>query len=217
MFEEQPRTERKRWNRALVASFALQSAMVLIALSPCAPKTVLPSEVALGARGSSGTVTYLAPTGPEIAKTAEPLRLAQRKTLVKTLDVAPKPMDRQREIPDKTVANAAVETAKGGSPWGSHVPGTPLTGSEVMPALPEVFPDPPIVASDLPKGIQGDVIVEVTIDEQGNVVEEKLLVGIGYGIEEKVLAVLRNWHFRPATQNGLTIASQHIVHFHYPS
>jgi len=61
------------------------------------------------------------------------------------------------------------------------------------------------------------VIVEVTIDEKGDVVDEKLLKGIGYGIEEKVLAVLRQWHFRPAMQNGVTVASQHIVHFHYPA
>ncbi len=217
MFEQQPWTERKRWNRALIASFGLQSAVLLILVYPSKPRTVLPSEVALGTRGSYGTVTYLAPSGPEQAKSTEPLRTALRKTTVEKAAAAPKPVDRQRELANKIAAEAPVETAHGGSPWGSHVPGTPITGSEVMPALPEVFPDPAVTAADLPTGIQGDVIVEVTIDEQGNVVEEKLLKGIGYGIEDKVLAVLRNWHFRPATQNGVTIASQHIVHFHYPS
>jgi TonB family protein len=69
----------------------------------------------------------------------------------------------------------------------------------------------------LPPGVQGDVIVEVTIDEQGNVIETKLIRGIGYGIEERVLATLRQWRFRPASKDGVTIASQHIVTFHYPS
>ena len=41
--------------------------------------------------------------------------------------------------------------------------------------------------------------------------------GIGYGIEQKVLAVLLHWRFRPAMRDGITIASQHLVHFHYPS
>lgn len=216
MFEQQPWTERKRWKRALLASFALQTAVLFVVAYPSKPRTVLPSEVALGTRGSYGTVTYLAPTGPELAKSTEPPRLSSRKSVLKTA-AAPKPIDRQREAASTTAADAPIETAHGGSPWGSHVPGTPITGSEVMPALPEVFPDPAVAAADLPAGVQGDVIVEVTIDEQGNVVEEKLLKGIGYGIEDKVLAVLRNWHFRPATQNGVTIASQHIVHFHYPS
>ena len=40
---------------------------------------------------------------------------------------------------------------------------------------------------------------------------------IGYGVEQKVLDVLQRWHFRPAMRYGVTIASQHIVHFHYPS
>jgi TonB family protein len=87
----------------------------------------------------------------------------------------------------------------------------------VIPAFPDVFPDPPISRADLPSGVQGDVIVEVTIDPQGNVVETKLLQGIGYGVEQKVLQVLQRWHFHPATKDGVTIASQHIVHFHYPS
>ena len=97
------------------------------------------------------------------------------------------------------------------------MPGSPIVGDEVTPALPEVFPDPPVSRADLPFGVEGDVIVEVTIDAQGNVVETKLLQGIGYGIEQKVLAVLQRWHFRPAMRDGVTIASQHIVHFHYPS
>ncbi len=67
------------------------------------------------------------------------------------------------------------------------------------------------------RGVQGDVIVEVTIDPQGNVIETKLLQGIGYGIEQKVLEVLQRWHFHPAQRMAMTIASQHIVHFHYPA
>ena len=78
------------------------------------------------------------------------------------------------------------------------------------------FPDPPVSRSDIPAGVQGDVIVEVTIDAEGNVVQNKLLQGIGYGIEQKVLSVLPRWHFRPASKDGVTIASQHIVYFHYP-
>ena len=97
------------------------------------------------------------------------------------------------------------------------MPGAPLTGHEVIPALPQVFPDPAVSRADLPPGVQGDVVVEVTIDEQGNVVELKLIRGIGYGIEDRVLATLRQWRFRPASKDGVTIASQHIVTFHYPS
>jgi len=86
-----------------------------------------------------------------------------------------------------------------------------------MPALPQVFPDPPVSRSEIPSGVEGDVIAEVTIDEQGNVTDVKLTQGIGYGIDEKVMTVLRKWHFRPATRDGVSIASQQIVRYHYPS
>ena len=130
---------------------------------------------------------------------------------------APKPAPPVHENDNATAGATLDETARGGSPYGARVPGAPLTGHEVIPALPQVFPDPAVSRADLPPGVQGDVVVEVTIDEQGNVIELKLIRGIGYGIEDRVLATLRQWRFRPASKDGVTIASQHIVTFHYPS
>ena len=180
-----------------------------------APVSLIPHEVALGTPYSSGSVIYLAPLGREQAHESAPLEVA--KAAKASLPSPAKPIVRQREEASKTANNMPDVTASAGSPYGVHIPGTPLNGLAVMPALPQVFPDPAIARSDLPPGVQGDVIVEVTIDEQGNVTGLKLTQGIGYGIDEKVLAVLQHWHFRPATRNGFSIASQHLVHFHYPA
>ncbi len=215
MFEELKPTSRKTWTTALLLSLAAH-VLVLLVLAHRSPVTIIPREVALGSPYSSGSVIYLAPLGPEQAHDTAQLQVA--KAIPKPqLSSKPKPVAAKREDPSKTAANAPEITASAGSPYGAHVPGAPLTGPAVMPALPQVFPDPAIARSDLPPGVSGDVIVEVTIDEQGNVTGLKLTQGIGYGIDEKVLAVLRHWHFRPATQNGSTIASQHLVHFHYPA
>ena len=181
------------------------------------PVSLMPSEVALGTPYSSGSVVYLAPLGPEQSRDSNPQPLVVRVRTAQQPSPARKPIARQREEAAATTPDAPEITAHGGSPWGSRVPGTPLTGPAVMPALPQVFPDPPVSRADLPAGVEGDVIVEVTIDEQGNVTALKLTQGIGYGIDEKVLAILRQWRFRPATRDGVTIASQHLVHFHYPS
>jgi protein TonB len=59
--------------------------------------------------------------------------------------------------------------------------------------------------------------VEVTIDTAGSVINTRLLQGIGYGIEQKILSILATWRFRPATQDGQPIASKQDVHFHLPS
>jgi len=201
----------------MLLSFAVQVALLLALIYPAAPVLVTPSDTQLGIPGSSGSVSivYLAPVGPEQSRPpADRPRLA----LKASLPAKPKPRKpepRHEELATATADNAFDQTARGGSPFG-RVPGSPLTTDEVVPAFPDVYPDPPVSRDDLPLGVQGDVIVEVTIDSRGNVVETKLLQGIGYGIEQKVLQVLQRWHFHPATRDGVTIASQHIVHFHYP-
>jgi len=212
------RPERKRWRCCLLTSFGLQCAAILLLVHRAAPIFLTPSDVDHGIPGSSGSlsIVYLAPVGPEQAKAApEDPRLSLRESLA----ALPKPVKSQPKTSQTTQPsqqNVAEQSARGGSPWG-RVPGSPITGDEVVPALPQVFPDPPVSRADLPSGVEGDVIVEVTIDADGNVVETKLLQGIGYGIEQKVLAVLQHWHFRPAMKDGVTISSQHIVHFHYPA
>lgn len=217
MFTELKPTGRKRWDLALLLSFAAHGVVLFLLTHRSTPIFVMPSDVALGTPGSSGSVTYLAPVGAEkeVAAQEKP-KLSLHATALKT-PVAAKPAPPTHE-PENPNATATLDaTARAGSLYGARVPGAPLTGHEVIPALPQVFPDPAVSRADLPPGVQGDVVVEVTIDEQGNVVELKLIRGIGYGIEDRVLATLRQWRFRPASKDGVTIASQHIVTFHYPS
>jgi TonB family protein len=218
VFTELQRSGQTRWNRALVTSFAVHGILLFLLIHRAGAVFITPSDVDLGMKGSSGSVSivYLAPVGLE--RTQSPPE-EQRPSLRAALAPKPKPHKPDREIRQTNQAtrdDAPEQTARGGSPYG-RVPGSPITGNEIVPALPEVFPDPPVSRSDIPAGVQGDVIVEVTIDEQGNVVQTKLLQGIGYGIEQKVLSVLPRWHFRPASKDGVTVASQHIVYFHYPS
>ena len=60
------------------------------------------------------------------------------------------------------------------------------------------------------------IIVEVTIDEKGNVVATNVLHTIGFGIDEIIVATVRNWHYLPARVDGMPVASREDVHFHFP-
>ncbi len=218
MFSELQQSGSKRWNGSVLASLGIHGAVLFVLIHRGAPALVVPSDVDQGIAGSSGSlsIVYLAPVGLERTNsTPEEPQPSLHAALVST-PKPPKAKSKPSKEDQPTQQDAPEQTARGGSPWG-RVPGSPLTGDEVVPALPEVFPDPPVARADLPAGVEGDVIVEVTIDAQGNVVETKLLQGIGYGVEQKVLAVLQRWHFRPAMRDGVTIVSQHIVHFHYPA
>jgi TonB family protein len=218
MFQQLPETERKRWSMSMLASFAAQVMVLGALLWHGAAIFVTPTDAQLGIPGSFGSqsIVYVAPVGPEQSK-PEPdkARLSLRAATTPKPKPA-KPQPKHEDLAAKTADNAPEQTARGGSPYG-RIPGSPLTTDEVVPAFPDVYPDPPVSRDELPAGVQGDVIVEVTIDPRGNVVDTKLLHGIGYGIEQKVLEVLQRWHFHPAMRDGVTIASQHIVHFHYPS
>ena len=216
VFNELQLGARSRWRFSLLLSLGLHLGALLLLTHHSKPIFVMPSDVQLGSPDSSGSIVYLAPLGAEraVAQRVKPTLPPHDK--VPQFATVAKPATLAKEAANPNPNSPLDDTAQAGSPYGSRVPGAPLTGHEIIPALPRVFPDPAVTAADLPPGVQGDVIVEVTIDEQGNVVELKLIRGIGYGIEEKVLATLRQWRFRPASKDGVTIASQHIVTFHYP-
>jgi len=128
----------------------------------------------------------------------------------------PKPAPKPQQVPAIADAEAGDHNSRAGSPLGTMIDG-PITGHEVHVAYPVVYPDPPVARAELPRDLQGDVVIEVTIDSQGNVVETKIVQAIGHGIDEKIEATLRRWHYQPATLDGTPVASRHDVHFHFPS
>ena len=88
---------------------------------------------------------------------------------------------------------------------------------DVHAAISIVAPDPPIVRAKLPGWIRGDVIVEVTIDEQGNVIATRVLQTVGFGLDQVIVQTLRQWRYLPAKVDGVAVASREDVHFHFPS
>ncbi len=90
-------------------------------------------------------------------------------------------------------------------------------GHDVKPAFPVVYPSPDLSQVDLPFGYQGEIVVEVTIERDGSVSDMKVIQSVGHGVDEKVLATVQKWRFRPAILDGSPIASKHDVHFHLPS
>lgn len=115
-----------------------------------------------------------------------------------------------------STADAGNRNSLAGSPLGVMVDG-PISGHDVHVAYPVVYPDPPVERSALPPDLIGDVVIEVTIDSLGSVVETKIVQSIGHGIDEKIEATLRRWRYQPATLDGTPVASRHDVHFHFPS
>jgi len=120
---------------------------------------------------------------------------------------APEP-SAQSEIASTAAAPAA------GSPYGSVGEGA-STGAEVRPALPLATVEPVVGAEDLQGIAEGNEVIEITIDENGNIAAKTVMQSLGAAIDAKVLAALENWHFRPATRDGVPIPSRQDVVYHF--
>ena len=103
-------------------------------------------------------------------------------------------------------ASATPDSNSGSDSWGS---------GSIQIALTTYSPSPAPDLSVLPHGVQGDVVVDVTIDPAGRVADLAVLHTLGYGIESSVIGTLRTWTFRPATKDGTPIASVQELHFHF--
>jgi protein TonB len=93
--------------------------------------------------------------------------------------------------------------------------GDPSGEADVTLAMASFFPVPNPDLSALPHGTHGDILVDVTIDEEGKVVDTKVDQGLGHGVDEAVVAVLQTWTFYPATKAGKPVPSIQQLLFHF--
>jgi protein TonB len=205
--------QRRRWSISVSVSSVIHLLVFIVLCWPTVPVFVRPALIARGEGGSAtpSSVVLYAPNDLQIAASSSPPLLSLPVARKKPNKAKLRKRANVLEEPDKT-----PNQAEAGSENGSAYDGL-ASGDDVKPALPIAFQDLKIYRSELPSGIQGDVIVEITIDTQGAVVEERLLQGLGHGVDDRVIAVLRDWRFHPATRNGVAIPSKHDVHFHFPS
>ena len=97
-----------------------------------------------------------------------------------------------------------------GVPWGidngqgSGQP-VPVAGNVVPPVVTHRV-EPRYTELARRAGIQGVILIEATIDRQGNVVGARILRGLGGGLNEESIRKVEQWKFKPATLNGRPIA-----------
>jgi TonB family protein len=206
---------------------AVHGLLLLWLLHPPSPKLVASSFVVHGDHGAYIAHIYwpgqqtqtTADASPGTSATDASQKLNAHLTWKKRAKVA---KAAERELPrpeigqeDQTsMPGQSVQARAAGSPLGTVLDGA-VSGEEVRPALPVVSPDPHVAADEL-GGLQGDVIVEVTIDEKGNIIQKVVVQSLTPAVDGKVLEALESWRFRPATRNGVAIASKQDVYYHFP-
>ncbi len=216
--------------RVLASSLALHGLLFAWLLHAPQPQLLNPSSVALGRNGRLLARVYFPTESADDSTTSSPSRatevyrhqrlgheklLLQRNAALAKLPLpqaALSPSSAEDKSKTATLSNLGHGTPAG-LPYGS-LPGGPVYGDEIRPALPVATVDPLVYPWELPDS-EGNVVVEITIDERGEIVRKTILHSMGPKLDEKFLAALENWHFHPATRNGVAIASKQDAIFHY--
>ncbi len=201
----------KRQITLLSISLALHLLFLGWMLHSPAPIFVAPSSVVRGQSGSSLTRIYFGGDSGVSQEKPKP-RLTWQRPPKTARAHALEPPPAKLEVGNET-ASVQLSGPAAGSLYGSLSYGT-LNGPEIRPALPVVSPDP-VFGSDA-AGIEGDVIVEITIDEAGTIVQKIVVHSLGPAVDDRVLAALEKWHFTPASKNGVPIPSKQDVYYHFP-
>jgi len=217
---DSPNSRRSR--RVLPLSLAVHALALAWLLHEPEPLLLQPVSVALGRNGRSVTRLYWESKHPDdslysSSDIATERYRHQRLGHEKLLWKAPAPLS--SSTPQLPLAraeaqdNAQTQTlsalghgTQAGLSYGTLHRG-PLYGEEILPALPIATSDPVLYPWQLPTSA-GNEVIEITIDERGEIVRKIVLESLGPEIDDKCLAALENWHFRPATRNGAPIPSR---------
>lgn len=209
-----------RWVRS--TSLVVHGVLLAWLLHSPEPQLLNPVSVAYGQNGTSVTRLYWSSTAPDdsthssadlAVQKYKHERFGQKLTWKTPAKLAKLPAPPTPAIKAEQEDNSQTQTlsalghgAQAGQTYGTLTQGQ-LYGNEVRPALPITTSDPVVWPWQLPISA-GNEVIEITIDERGEITSKTVLQSLGPDIDTKCLAALENWHFHPATRNGSPIPSK---------
>ena len=221
-FERANPATARRQRTLLAASVGAHAVILAWLLHASEPRLLTPVSVAVGQNGTSVTRLFWSSKNPDDSSHSSSdlaterykhQRLGQKlrwKAPVQLSKLAapqaPVARAEQQDKSETQTLSALGHGAQAGLPYGTLTRGQ-LYGDEIRPALPVATSDPVVFPWQLPTA-PGNEVIEITIDERGEIVSKTVLQSLGPAIDSKCLAALENWHFHPATRNGSPIASK---------
>jgi TonB family protein len=230
MFSQLSFATSRRQRTVRFVSLALHGIALAWLLHSPTPIKLTPNSLTLGQYGKSVTRLYWSSKNPDDSDRSSADAATERYNrehlggkltykkppqLLKSPAVQSPLTPAEKEDASSTqMLSAQGHGAQAGSALGALYHGS-LTGDEVRPALPVQTSDPVVYPWQLPT-TAGNEVIEITINERGDIVSKTVLQSLGPDIDDKCLAALEKWRFRPATRNGTAIPSKQdaIFPFH---
>jgi Gram-negative bacterial TonB protein C-terminal len=222
MFAQLNLATARRQRMIRVGSLALHAGLLAWLLHAPEPRRLNPNSIALGQNGKSVTRLYWRSNAPDDSNHSSSddatehyrrQRFGHEKLTWKAPTLLAKlapPVPLSRADAEDTSKNQTLSAlghgVQAGLPYGTLKSGQ-LYGDEIRPALPVATSDPVVWPWQLPDS-PGNEVIEITIDERGEIIRKVVLQSLGSDIDSKCLAALENWHFHPATLNGAPIPSK---------
>jgi TonB family protein len=83
---------------------------------------------------------------------------------------------------------------------------------------PEVveYTTPPLYSDEArSRGVEGVVVVRARVGLDGRSTDERVIEGLGHGLDQNALVALRHWRFRPGTRDGVPGVMEADVHIEF--
>lgn len=199
-------------------AFVVMLPVLVVTVACSSPPTaeVDAARQSIATASSAGADKYAAESLTQ-AQAAEAALDAELKTqdgkLIKSYDHARELAVAAKAAADKAAADAtsereradaqAARTAKASAAARSAKPVAPLrVGGQVRPPIrvKEVAPVYPAIAKSAQ--VQGDVVIEATIDEAGKVADAKVVKSVPM-LDQAALDAVRQWEYQPSLLNGV--------------
>jgi TonB family protein len=117
--------------------------------------------------------------------------------------------------PEPTASSAPLPapetTAAAGEPPSPAPPGAPVPGGSVEPAVLVSKVDPEYPDAAVRARVEGSVVLEIGVDEKGNVTDVQVTRGLPFGLSEAAAQAVRQWKYRPARGPDGAISSRKTV------
>ena len=112
---------------------------------------------------------------------------------------------------------AAQSKAQSASQGSAFEQAVEITDDITPPRLSEVA-SPDYTAEAKKKKIEGSVTLLIVIDTKGDVIDAKVVKGLGHGLDENAIIAVKEWKYKPAEKDGepVTVKMEVSVGFNLP-
>lgn len=190
-------------SRSTGVSVALHAAVIgaFVVLARVHGPVLAPQHLAGTAQGTAVLPAYQLLGAPPGIASARPAAHARGPALPQPhKSTAPKPSQLSAPAVDAPAGNASEGSVGDG---------------DISIALVQFHPRPQPDLSSLPAGGSGDVVLDVVIDAEGHIAQLSVDRSLGSVVDSQVIATVQKWTFTPAKRNGMPIASEQQILFHY--